>query len=240
MKESIGVVVLDRAIDRNKGLVIEWALDAYEIKSTVDTGACWGVNGGYTFHALKHGQLDRAVLVDFTVTDLTRERATEYPQLEMIQGALGEMETVDKVGKVDAAIMYDILLHQVNPDWTEVLARYSENVDTLIIHNQCWLGADTVRFPDLPVEEYLERVYFENPDHIRAWYDRHDEMNEVTQKIHRDSPENWQWGITAKDLIAELWDLGYRIDFFHNHGGFDRRFPEIEVLSIIARKRHLS
>ncbi|MFV1989155.1 MAG: hypothetical protein ACC652_00265 [Acidimicrobiales bacterium] len=230
---------LDNPINQNKGLVIEWAFDAYQIDSIVDLGGCWGVNGGYTFHALRLGDMRRAVLVDGRITDLTRQRALEFPQLELVEAALGSRETVEQVGKVDAAIMYDILLHQVDPDWAEFLARYSELVDTLIIHNQGWLGPETVRFPDFGVDEYIERVYHPSEESVREWYEQHDEMHPGQNKPWRDVHNHWQWGITAKDLVSTLWDLGYRIDFFHNHGHFDPRFEEIEVLSIIARKRDL-
>lgn len=230
---------IDKAIDENKGLVIEWAFSAYEISSLVDLGACWGVNGGYTFHALGLGSVDRAVIVDGTITALTNERALMYPQLELIEGPLGASEVASRVGRVDAAIMYDILLHQVGPDWTDFLAMYSEVADTLIIHNQGWLGPETVRFPDFSVDEYLQRVYHPNAENVRDWYRRHDELHPEQNKPWRDVHNHWQWGITTKDLVATLWDLGYRIDFFHNHGTFDERFAEIEALSIIARKRDL-
>lgn len=111
--------------------------------------------------------------------------------------------------------------------------------NTLIIHNQCWLGPKTVRFPDFPIDEYLERVYHTNPDRIREWYRQHDAFNVEQQKPWRDAHNFWQWGITAKDLVGTLWDLGYRIDYFQNNELSNPHFDEIEVLSIIARRRSL-
>lgn len=143
------------------------------------------------------------------------------------------------MGQVDAALMFDILLHQVDPDWRDFLRRYA-HIDTVIIHNPGWLGEETVRFTDFDVEEYIRRVFHSSPDSIREWYDRHDEFNVRMRRPWRDVHNVWQWGITTKDLIDALWDLGYRIDSFDNRGPFSDRFPEIEVISLVARKRTLS
>jgi len=229
----------DQPIKLHKAAVIDHALASYGLRSFVDLGGCWGVNGGYTFHALQRGGVERAVLVDGDITDLTRKRAADFGQVELLEGALGDEKTVKQVGQVDAAIMYDILLHQVNPDWTDFLARYAENIDTIVIHNQCWLGPETVRFPDFPVDEYLRRVFHTNPDRLREWYDRHGDFHDGQQKPWRDVHNFWQWGITEKDLVGALWDLGYRIDYFFNGGLFHPDFDEIEVISVIARRRGL-
>jgi hypothetical protein len=230
--------VLDLPLNPHKARVVDSAFARYGLASFVDLGGCWRVNGGYTFQALRRGDLARAVLVDDSVTELTRERAEEFPQLELIEGALGDPATVARVGQVDAALMFDILLHQVDPDWRDVLTRYA-HIDTVIIHNPGWLGVETVRFTDFDVEEYIRRVFHSSPDSIRAWYDRHDEFNSRMRRPWRDVHNFWQWGITAKDLIGALWDLGYRIDSFDNRGQFSNRFPEIEVISLVARKRTL-
>jgi hypothetical protein len=196
------------------------------------------VNGRYTFYALEQGQLERAVIVDGTITQLTRERAAAWSQLELIEGALGDDDTVKRVGQVDAAIMFDILLHQVSPDWDEFLKRYS-HIDTLIINNQNWLGPQTVRFPEFDVDEYVSRVLHSSEPRVREWYQKHHEFNDEQGKPWRDIHNFWQWGITEKDLIRVLWDLGYRVDYLFNKGLFYPRFPEIETVHVIARKRHL-
>lgn len=228
----------DWPIDSHKASVVDYALYNFPIESLVDLGACWGVHGGYTFHALEVCDLERAVIVDGNVTAPTREQAEHIPRVELIQGPLGAHETVDRVGRVDAAIMFDILLHQVDPNWNDVLARYASNVDTLIIHNQCWRGPETVRFPDFDVEQYIDRVESHSPERIREWYQRHDEFNVDQQKPWRDVHNYWQWGITAKDLVGTLWDLGYAIEAFENTGAWSEQLSEIEMLSIVAHKRN--
>jgi len=230
---------IDRPIVPHKSALIDEAIARYGIRSFVDLGGCWGVHGGYTLHALKTGRIERAVLVDGNITALTRTRGEPWPQLELVESALGEEKTVEQVGTVDAAIMFDILLHQVSPNWNEFLERYSRNVGTLIIYNQGWLGRETVRFTDLPVDEYLAHTYHINEGRIREWYGQHAEWNDDQGKPWRDVHNFWQWGITEKDLIGVLWDLGYRIDYLFNTGLMDQRFPKIEVVGLIARKRDL-
>lgn len=229
---------LDRPITPHKAALIDWAMERFEIKSMVDLGGCWAVNGGYLLHAARGYGLERGVIVDGIMTQLTKERAKEFPQVELIAGALGAPKIVKKVGKVDAAIMYDILLHQVSPDWNEFLAAYAENVDTLIIFNQNWLGPETIRFVDaFPAEEYVKRVPHTNPAAVAEWYSRHEKRNRELKRPWRDIHYFWQWGITQKDLIGTLWDLGYRIDYLSSYGEYNPKFPEIELIGIIARKR---
>ena len=71
------------------------AIDRYGLKSIIDVGACWGVNGAYTFHALASGKIERAVIVDGNITSLTRERATGDARIELRQGNIGDAEFID-------------------------------------------------------------------------------------------------------------------------------------------------
>ena len=59
----------------------------------------------------------------------------------------------------DAAIIFDVLLHQVAPDWDAFLARYARKVDHFIIWNQDWAGSEeTVRFVERGLDWYLANV----------------------------------------------------------------------------------
>ena len=231
------MTVADIPIVADKAALVEFGIRGSGARSFVDLGACWGVHGGYTSFALELGGIERAVLVDGRVTDHTRERTADWDQLEIYEAALGEQTTVDKVGRVDAAIMFDILLHQVDPHWDEFLERYSRNVDTLIIHNQCWRGDETVRFADMDAEEYIARVEPNATDRIRDWYARHDEWSDEQNRPLRDVHNYWQWGITAKDLVGVLWDLGYGLELLENAGLWHPQLPDIERLSLVATRR---
>lgn len=220
-----------------KTALIDWAVRTYEIKSIADLGGCWGVHGGYTIRAVMNHPLTRAVLVDGNITDDTRRRAAKYPQVELVEGALGDDAVIERVGKVDAAIMFDILLHQVDPDWPDLLAKFSATTDTLIIYNQGWLGDETVRFVDFSVEDYLRRVPHTDPVGVRDWYKRHHEYHAGQRKRLRDIHNFWQWGITQKDLVGVLWDLGYRIDRLMHYGGFRDGFPDVDLVGLVGHKR---
>lgn len=86
------------------------------------------------------------------------ERAKKFNNLQLIKGAFNDKEIIKELGNVDAAIMYDILLHQVSPNWDEILEMYSKQISTLIIYNQNWIGDNTVRFIDLGLDKYLKDV----------------------------------------------------------------------------------
>ena len=162
---------------------------AYKIQpfaSVVDLGGCWGVNGGYTHYLLRKYPLDRAMIVDGNITRITRERAEPFSHLSLIEGSLGDDEISQQVGKVDAAIMFDILLHQVKPDWNEFLRMWSKRADMLVIYNPNWLGPNTLRFITLGLEEFLHRVYCTDKRRVVEWFARHDEYCEREQRLWKD------------------------------------------------------
>jgi hypothetical protein len=101
--------------------VIDAAFERGDVRSVADLGGVWAVDGGYTFHALERHEPERAVLVDESVTPATAERARRHPQLEIVEGGFGDPAIAERVGRVDAVIMFDVLLHQVDPDWDEVM-----------------------------------------------------------------------------------------------------------------------
>lgn len=100
-----------------------------------------------------------AVLVDGRITPTVAARANSYPQLRVIEGNFGDQEIADKVGNVDALFLFDVLLHQVSPDWDTILDMYAKNVRCLLIYNQQWIGSTTtVRLLDLGEKHYFRNV----------------------------------------------------------------------------------
>src|SRR5687768_1085634 len=57
-------------------------------KLFADLGGVWGVNGAYTFHALRHNP-QQAYLVDTDFTDVVRKRAESFPNLKLVCGNFG-------------------------------------------------------------------------------------------------------------------------------------------------------
>lgn len=191
---------------RGKINLIDRAFTSCRIESFADLGAVWGVEGAYTFRALDKYPVKEAVLVDGRITPTVAARANSYPQLRVIEGNFGDQEIADKVGNVDALFLFDVLLHQVSPDWDTILDMYAKNVRCLLIYNQQWIGSTTtVRLLDLG-----EKHYFRNVPHsklnkaYRDLFQKLDKKHPDHDKPWRDIPDIWQWGITDADLESKL------------------------------------
>jgi hypothetical protein len=201
---------------------IDATFDRGDVRSLLDLGGVWAVDGGYTFHALERHQPERVVLVDEEVSDETLKRARSFPQLEIVQGNFGDPAVADRIGKVDAAILFDVLLHQVAPDWDNVMRLYAEHARYLIIvQPQYVLGDETVRLLDLGRERYLELVP-DVPEHHAVW-ERMDEYVPELGRQFRDIHKLWQWGITDADLKRHADELGLELVFFENGGMWQDR-----------------
>lgn len=204
--------------------LIDFAFENLGVRSFADLGGVWGVEGGYTFYALDKHQVDKAFLVDTHPTSLVLDKSQTYEQLDVLTGSFGDPEIVSQVSGVDAVFLFDVLLHQVSPDWDEILEMYGRQTRCLIIYNQQWTGSgSTTRLLDLGEDEYFKNVphnrrqepyksLFEkleqkHPDHDRPWKDVH---------------HIWQWGITDADLTERLATLKFRQEFSKNLGRFGR------------------
>ena len=134
------VMVLDNPLIPHKLELIDTAYRLKPFRSFADLGACWGVNGGYSFHtrSLCGQNFDQGYIVDQTITPLTTERALKFNDLKLTPAMLGSTKAREAVGKVDTLIMFDILLHQVAPDWDQFIGEWLPYTDTVIVYNQNW------------------------------------------------------------------------------------------------------
>lgn len=220
--------LLDQAFRRTPG----------GLRSFADLGGVWGIHGAYTFYVLRAHRPQAAALVDTNLTDEVRSRARAFPNLRLLEGNFGEAGMPERVGRVDAVLLFDVLLHQVRPDWSQVLEMYAAVTDCFIVYNQQFIAGDrTVRLIDLGVEEYFRHVPF---DRTRPGYrelvERPDEINEEHRRPWRDVHNIWQWGITDGDLVAQAEALGFAVLHRKNHGRFGD-FPSFENHSFIFRRR---
>ena len=215
--------------------LLDTAYELTDFRSFADLGACWGVDGAYAFHAaaLCGNELDRAVIVDGNLTPLTRERAREHPRIDLVEALLGSRQALDAVGEVDALIMYDILLHQVKPDWNRFLLNWLPQTNVLIVFNQNWLKTpQTVRFVDRGVDWYYRNVYVWEDDwntreRLESWFDRHQERDE-DGRLERDNHWYWQFGIRPLELIDLLARNGFELVYMKRHRhAFGRSRPWI-------------
>jgi hypothetical protein len=200
--------------------LINFAFQSQNAHSFADLGGVWGVDGGYTFYTLDMFNPTKAVLVDTHPSDLVLQQSENYSQLGFIKGNFGDRFVSEKVGQVDAVFLFDVLLHQVAPDWNEVLELYSDQTRCFLIFNQQWVGSNsTVRLLDLGEDEYFlnvphtrdespyddlfQKLDQKHPDHERAWRDVH---------------HIWQWGITDDDLKMKLKSFGFQLQYYKNCG----------------------
>jgi hypothetical protein len=224
----------------SKLALIDKALESYDLRSIVDLGACWGVHGGYTFHALNSGKISKAYVVDGHLTPETVEHAKKYSQLTLISGQLGDKNIADRIGSVDAIIMYDILLHQVAPDWDEFLEIWGKTSRHLIIYNQNWTKDNRViRFVDEDVEWYLKNVPHNDDESVRSWYPKHCQFNQELGRKWRDVHYFWQFGIPFDALCKKLNDIGFAVDFSDHDTPFNDKYPWVMCDAILATKKPL-
>jgi len=194
-------------------------------KSFADLGGVWKVNAAYTFYALKNHLISEAYLVDTNFNDTVNEQANKFEKLKCLKGDFTDIKIIKKLGIVDAVFFFDVLLHQVKPDWNEVLTRYSSITDCMIIYNQQFIDSKkTIRLAEYSLEEY-KNITPERDDELYEFiYLNKEKINSEYNKKWGDIHNIWQWGITDEDLRSCMSDLGFSEVYFKNYG----RFSDLE------------
>jgi len=210
------------SLNQEKIDLFDFAWRKFGIKSFADLGGVWKVDGGYTFYALYNYPIERALLVDTDFTEKVFQRAGSFPALKLIQGNFGSEEVAQKIGSVDAVMFFDTLLHQVDPDWDQVLEMYAWRAKYFLIFNQQFTASETtVRLLDLPEDEYFNNVEVDKKqDPYKELYRRLSEIHLQHKRPYRDIHNIWQWGITDVDLIAKMKGLGFELQSYKNVGTF--------------------
>jgi hypothetical protein len=234
-RSSEGEQPQERTIDLHpiKLRALESAVERTNAKSFADLGAVWVVEGGYTFHGLSLPGIERATLVDTGITDRVRRKAAQVP-LRLLEGNFGDAEMAKQVGPVDVVVLNDVLLHQVNPDWDEVLRIYAPYTNAFVIVEPQWNGGtETVRLLDLGKETYLANI---PPEQIEIDFDNLNEIHPKYNRPIRDIHEIWQWGITDADLIRTVTDLGFTLTYWE-HGGQWRMLERFDTIAYVFVKQ---
>jgi hypothetical protein len=190
-----------------------------DARSVADLGGVWAVDGGYAFHAAGRPGVERVALVDEDFTPTVIQRAGRDDVVELIGGNFSDPVIAARVGRVDVVLLFDVLLHQVRPDWDEVLELYSERTRCFVIVQPTYVEEGrAVRLLDLGVERYLETVP-DLPIHQEALA-RLDETNARRGRPWRDVHDIWQWGITDAALRDELGRLGFELAHHEANGAW--------------------
>ncbi|MFP5326490.1 MAG: class I SAM-dependent methyltransferase [Acidimicrobiia bacterium] len=186
--------------------LIDWALSEGH-RTFADLGGVWAVEAGYSFYAAEAGA-SRVVLVDTGITEAVRARAAGTSEVELVGANFGDPGVVGAIGSVDAVMLFDVLLHQVDPDWDEILRMYAPVTKCFLIANpQYTASPSTIRLLDLGRDAYLATVPPVSV-HDEA-LQRLDEIHPKYARRYRDIHEIWQWGIVDQDLDAVMQSLGF-------------------------------
>jgi len=189
--------------------------------SFADLGGVWKVNAAYTRYTLRKHKPERGVLVDTDFPAGLKEKLSRLDRLETIQGDFTAESTLARIGRVDVAYFFDVLLHQANPSWDEVLRRYASRCSCIVVFNQQYVGGEkTIRLTDLPLDEY-KRLAPRGRDAVYQYvYEHANEIHPVYGKPWRDIHNIFQWGITDKGLREHMEKLGFQELFFADYGQF--------------------
>ncbi len=192
------------------------------LQSLADLGGVWKIDGAYTFYALDRYRIKQACLVDTNFSNRVKNKSIKYPGLVLINDNFGQESVINRIKSVDAVLMFDILLHQVKPDWNEILEMYSKISKVILIYNQQYTAAErTVRLLDLGKEKYLELLPFARKRPLyEELFNKLDEINPEHNRPWRDIHNVWQWGITDLDLKEVMTRLGFELKYYKNDGPF--------------------
>jgi len=200
--------------------LIDRAFFGGKVKSFAELGCVWGVDCAYGLYACEKYDSSKVIMVDAHWTETAKNRCAKYTNIIRIEDNFGNADLPEKIGHVDAVILFDVLLHQVAPDWNRVLQIYAPHTKSFIIYNQQYIASPiSVRLLDLGKEEYFKNVPHD-PEHptYTSLFSKMWELNLQHNRIWRDVHHVWQWGITDKDLIATLEQLNFKLEYFCNHG----------------------
>lgn len=207
------------ALMKEKTDLIDYICKIEGARSFADLGGVWRIHAGYTFYALREWPIERAYLVDTGSTPRVMLKRMLYPRLKLIKSNFGDASVPRAIGPVDTIFLFDVLLHQVAPNWDDILRMYAKTTRSFIIYNQQYIGSKTVRLLDLGEEEYFRNVpHPREQEEYRLLFSRLDQMHPEHKRPYRDIHNIWQWGITDQDLVRVLREEGFEQVLYKNHG----------------------
>jgi hypothetical protein len=209
-------------LNPDKKELIDFACQRLNMQSFADLGGVWNVDGGYTFYAMEQHHIGHAILVDTDLTPPVLEKKKRHSGLKIIEGNFGDSSMPDRVGKVDGVFLFDTLLHQVNPNWDDILDMYARVSRILLVFNQQYINLrTTTRLLDLGREEYFRNVpHAPDEEPYKTYFRDLDAIHPQHGRPYRDIHNIWQWGIVDADLLGRMSELGFKMHFYKNCGRF--------------------
>lgn len=190
-------------------------------RSVADLGGVWKVNGAYTNYAVKRHHLQRGILVDTNVSEKVRTLLSNGLPIQIIDGDFTHDSVTSQLGPIDVAMFFDVLLHQANPSWSEVLTKYAKQANCIVIFNQQYIRSqESVRLTSLPLEQYVALAPKGRTDAYEHLYAHANEIHPEYKKPWIDIHNVFQWGITDRDLRAHMQQLRFKELSYRNYGQF--------------------
>jgi hypothetical protein len=207
------------------------------IRTFADLGGSWGVEGYYTRFTLEKGDIEKAYIIDLFCPPGVQELEREYEQFVFIKGDFTQADVLNRIPKVDAIYLFDVLLHQADPDWDEVLRRISPKTDRLVIFNPQWKGLHSVRLADLGEDEFYRVTPHYKGDPLCVGIFETPEKMTNTGRLGKDNIAPFQWGITNLDLDELMWKLGFGSVYYKNNGDW-MTYPHFEANAFVYERCH--
>jgi hypothetical protein len=222
----------------NKKDLLDYAFQKYNFKDVAELGCVWGVEGAYGQYVAAKYNPTQVNMVDTHWTEESLRLCAKHQTIQTYQRNFADYNLPGEIGKVDTIILFDVLLHQVAPDWRTVLQMYAPYTDSLIIYNQQFTASPiTVRLLDLGYDEYFNNVpHPKGHPTYESLFTKMYEINPEHNRIWRDVHHVWQWGITDHDLISTMEQLGFQLDYLKNHGQF-HNLKNFENHAFLFRKK---
>lgn len=204
--------------------VLDYSFKRYNVQSVAELGCVYGVDCAYGLYVLDKYHPTRVFMVDTHWTDAAKKKCNQHKEIMQINDNFSDPSVPAKIGNIDAVILFDVLLHQVAPDWDRVLQVYSNYTKMFLIVEPIYMASPiTIRLLDLGKDEYFKNVPHAH-DHptYTALFEKMYEMNPDHNRIWRDVHHVWQWGITKDDLINKLNNLGFSLEYLKCRGRFGK------------------
>ena len=209
-----------------------------DINTIADLGGIYKVHGAYTFYTIQKYHVSKVIQIDTELTQEYLDSSRKYNQISSLEMNFDDTNAVSQVKNVDALYLFDVLLHQVNPDWDKVLELYSDKTKYFVIFNQMFTKSEeSVRLLDLGFDEYFRHVPFEKAHPLsQNLINKTYEINPERGKIWRDVHHVFQWGITVKDLIETLGKFNFDL-VYHKFWGMFSYSDSFDDHAFIFKKK---
>lgn len=179
-----------------------------DICSLRDFGGCYLVHGRYLLYAtikLKlayASMIDTNVLPEFVAAVEASKEVVADTEFESVQADFREPSTYVGLRETDAALLYEVILHQEN--YVDVLRNVASKTGKYICIAQPCLrenffnlpaGAVMLQFYDEPLKDLL----------------RLDSFWPKEPQVERFTTAYWMWGHTTSHLVAIMNGLGWKL-----------------------------